>query len=470
MAPNISFKLALFAGLLALILGCANPDARRTPTPDLEATVDWRVATAIAAMPSPSAAPTPDLESMIEGRVAAAVAALPEPESAPTPNVYAMVESRVATVVAGIPTPTFPPTPDIDAMIATSLAATQAAVPTPTPVPTIDIREAVNRQLASRLASFPTATPTTAPTPTVAATPTPTLADLVNRVKPSVVKITRSGGGGSGVIFDVDEEYAYIVTNYHIIGTASSGISVIVNNSDYYDASWVGYNSILDLAVLRIPCVKCQMVPLGGTEDVHIGTDVVIFGYPVGSVTGETVVKRGVVSAIGPFRGFEGGDKIQTDVAINAGNSGGPMFSMSGEVIGINTYRTLNSSSQGQGFAIPADTVRAEIERLRRGSVTDELEFTISRAGAASRTFQMFAGSRLAFSITTNPRVDFRIVATGGKVVFHKENTLFVEGEITSDGTGIYRLRWTTKNPNTYIRLRFEYDPVPAPDPPLADA
>ena len=184
------------------------------------------------------------------------------------------------------------------------------------------------------------------------------------------------------MIFEVEDGYAYIVTNNHVVGDVAIGlpiITVIVDNSTTYDSELLGYNSIVDLAVLRIPCRNCDSAPIGRTSDARAGKEVIIIGYPTGSVSGDAIVTRGIVSAIGPLQGYEGGDTIQTDAAINPGNSGGPMLSLSGEVLGINTFKTVGTRIEGQGFAIPADKLQEQIPQLREGGIVDEIVLTETR-------------------------------------------------------------------------------------------
>ena len=452
-------KTLAFGLLMILTMGCGGSSSQPVAAPDLQATIDGSVATAIASLPTATAMPTPNINAAVEGRVAAAIASLPTPSAIPTPDLDAMVVGHVATAMASYQTPPAVPTHDINATVESQMSATVAAMPTATSTSTPDISGTVESSIAATVAAMPTATAVPKPSPTIAVTPTPTVEEMINRVRPSVVRISHSGGSGSGVIFHTDDEAAYILTNLHVIGDATIAIPVEVNNSQYFDAIRVGYNRFVDLAVLQIPCNICQAVPIGRLADVNVGASVVSIGYPKGAVTGNAIITRGVVSAIGPLPGYQGGDTIQTDAALNPGNSGGPMFSLSGEVIGINTFKRVGVVIEGQGFAIPADTLREEVVRLRHGAVLDELAITLA---PFSRDFLLDRGSTLAFSVSTNSRVDFRIQGPGDQVIFSEDSTLFVEGEFIAEVTGIYRFVWNISQPNIYIRLRFEYEPVVA--------
>ena len=251
------------------------PTATATPTPDIDATVEARMAATLTAIPAPTATP------------------IPEPTATPTPRPTATPTPRPTATSTPRPTATSTPRP--------------TATPTPRPTATSTPR--------------PTATPT--PKPTATPTPLPSLSAMVERVRPSVVLVQTDFGHGSGMIFDVDGRNAYIVTNHHVVAGASS-IAVTVNDSSSYDAEALGYDSSFDLAVLRIQCGSCKAVSFGKSEDLKTGMEVVVIGYPGGSVQGVASVTRGIVSAIGPHPYYQGGETIQTDAGINPGNSGGP--------------------------------------------------------------------------------------------------------------------------------------------------
>lgn len=169
---------------------------------------------------------------------------------------------------------------------------------------------------------------------------------------------------GSGFIIDAT---GYIVTNYHVIEGAQS-ISVTLYNNRTYKAKLVGSDSITDLALLKIEAAQpLPFVPWGVSADAKIGEWIIAIGNPLG-LGGS--VSIGIISASqrdihrGPYD-----DYLQTDAAINHGNSGGPMFNVRGEVIGINS--AIISSSQdggsiGLGFAISSDLAKGIIDQLKQ--------------------------------------------------------------------------------------------------------
>jgi serine protease Do len=219
-------------------------------------------------------------------------------------------------------------------------------------------------------------------------------ADLAARLQPAVVNITTkqkvqvgnlfnpfSGsrqpvvqdqqGGGSGFIISAD---GYIVTNNHVItggpqGNAVDSVTVTLSDRKEYTAKIIGRDAQSDLAVLKIEAGgNLPFVEMGNSSDVRVGDWVVAIGNPFG--LGSTVT-AGIISALQRNTG-EGGayDRfIQTDTAINQGNSGGPLFDLNGRVIGINN-RLISpvGANVGINFAIPADAAKPVVQALRSGS------------------------------------------------------------------------------------------------------
>ena len=285
----------------------------------------------------------------------------------PVPTATRDIEATVqAAVAAALPTATPTPTPDIDATVEARMAATLAAIPTPTLVPTA----------TPTPTSVPTATPTSTPLPTATPTPRPTptkdpaaaLSAMVKQVRPAVVRIQTSSGSGSGVIFETQGQTGYVVTNHHVV-EGEVQVSVIVNDSTTYSGSVLGTDSVRDLAVVSICCARFQALPFGNAAALQPGDEVVAIGYALG-LPGQATVTRGIVSAV-RYDSTHRSDVIQADAAINPGNSGGPMLSISGEILGINTFRYDESQSgrptEGLGFAISGTTVQQQIPTLRAG-------------------------------------------------------------------------------------------------------
>jgi S1-C subfamily serine protease len=172
---------------------------------------------------------------------------------------------------------------------------------------------------------------------------------------------------GSGIVIDTE---GHVLTNNHVVEGASK-ITVKLGASDTaYDATVVGTDPATDIAVLKVDAPQSQLHPLtlGHSSEVEVGDPVVAIGNPFGL---DRTVTSGIVSAlqrqIQAPNGFSIDNVIQTDAAINPGNSGGPLINAEGEVIGINSQIETGGSGSGNvgiGFAIPIDTVRAELNQL----------------------------------------------------------------------------------------------------------
>ena len=182
--------------------------------------------------------------------------------------------------------------------------------------------------------------------------------------EPSVVLIETDMATGSGFIITDD---GYVVTNYHVVEDART-IDVVLFDNSSYRATLEGYDSSNDVAVLKMEG-EFQPVKLGSSDDLIVGDQVVAIGNPLGELTSTLTV--GYVSAKGRDVSTDSAtiNMLQTDCAINSGNSGGPLFNMKGEVVGITTakYSGLSASGasiEGIGFAIPMDDAVGIIDDL----------------------------------------------------------------------------------------------------------
>lgn len=176
-------------------------------------------------------------------------------------------------------------------------------------------------------------------------------------------------GLGSGFLISPD---GYILTNDHVAGNAKE-ITITLTNKEKYNAKLVGTDLVSDIALLKINGKDLPYLRLGNSDDVLIGEWVIAIGNPFGlfDISDKPTVTVGVVSATGMNLNAEQGriyrGMIQTDAAINQGNSGGPLLTSEGEVIGVNAVIfTPNQGNIGLGFAIPINRVKSIVTELKR--------------------------------------------------------------------------------------------------------
>ena len=172
----------------------------------------------------------------------------------------------------------------------------------------------------------------------------------------------RAVSGGSGVIISPGGE---ILTNYHVIASMGGGENAIeVKTSDLktYKATVLGKDKELDIALIKIDAVHLPFAKLGDSDSLRIGEWVVAIGNPFGL---EHTVTQGIISAKGRKLDTGVSSFLQTDAAINRGNSGGPLLNLKGEVIGINA--AINPAGQNIGFAVPISQVNRILKDLRSG-------------------------------------------------------------------------------------------------------
>jgi 2-alkenal reductase len=207
------------------------------------------------------------------------------------------------------------------------------------------------------------------------------ITQTVEKVGPAVVTVTGTVPGqvtffgrepdgkssGSGVIISQD---GYIVTNNHVVEGVSD-LAVILSDGTQLPAELISTDIFADLAVLKADGRMPAVATLGNSDNLKSGESVIAIGSPLGEFRNTVTV--GVISATGRSldtgNGYFMEDLLQTDAAINQGNSGGPLVNLNGEVIGINTLivrggNGSNTVAEGLGFAIPSNTVRLIAERI----------------------------------------------------------------------------------------------------------
>ena len=272
---------------------------------------------------------------------------------------------------------------------------------------------------------------------------------------------------GSGFIISAD---GYVVTNYHVIDKAT-GVSITTHGGQSLKATVVGYDSANDIALLKVAGENMPFVTLGSSDKMAVGDQVVAIGNPLGDLTSTLTV--GYISAKDRVLSTDGSviNMLQTDAAINAGNSGGPLFNMSGEVIGIITAKFSGNSSsgasiEGLGFAIPTDDVAGILSDLKQyGYVTGAyLGVYVRDVDASAQSYGIPAGAYIDETMKgycaekAGIRAGDIIVNVGGYDVnsvtsLTRALRRFKAGETTS--MTVYR-----NGQNVYLTITFDEKPV----------
>ncbi len=235
-------------------------------------------------------------------------------------------------------------------------------------------------------------------------------------------------GSGSGFVWD---DRGHVVTNFHVVQNSDSQKVTLGDNS--YDARTVGFARDQDLAVLRIDAPRDKLVPLklGTSRNLEVGQKVYAIGNPFGF---DYTLTTGIVSALGRTIQSPSNasifDVVQTDAAINVGNSGGPLLDSGGRLIGVNTaIYSPSGASAGIGFAVPVDTVsRIVPELIAHGRIVrpvmgvgfdDQLSAVVTRRLGVEGVLirEVYEGSGAAVAGVEATRVDSRGRVIPGDVV-----------------------------------------------------
>lgn len=200
------------------------------------------------------------------------------------------------------------------------------------------------------------------------------IADAVEKVYDSVVTVKNYVRGqlystGSGFVFKTDDKYGYILTNYHVINGGSQ-VSVVFTNNKEENVNVVGYDEYSDVAVLAVEKSSIiSIAQIGSSENLRIGDTTFAVGTPVDSSVYSWSVTRGILSGKNRIVQVDNYvmSVLQTDTAINSGNSGGPLCNSNGEVIGITNMKLASSQIEGMGFAIPIEDAIKNAESIISG-------------------------------------------------------------------------------------------------------
>lgn len=201
--------------------------------------------------------------------------------------------------------------------------------------------------------------------------------ESVNKVYDSVILVeTYSGsrqlGSGTGFIYKADDKYGYILTNHHVIED-SENIMITNNSGEEIEAKLLGSDEFSDIAVLRIDKSSVMKVAeIGTSANLEIGDSLFTVGSPLGSEYMGTVT-RGILSgkdrivSVTLSSGKYRMEVLQTDAAVNPGNSGGPLVNINGEVVGVISLKLVEDQIEGMGFAIPIEVAMAYANKLESG-------------------------------------------------------------------------------------------------------
>ena len=190
------------------------------------------------------------------------------------------------------------------------------------------------------------------------------LSAIIERVRPSVVKIFNDGQG-SGVIFDTQGQTAYVMTASHAGDDPTEDIIVRVHDEDYYVGTLLRRDPVRDLAVVTICCGDFTAAEFGSSDDINVGDDLIVVGYPYGfNLVGPASATKGIVSAK-PFSFVRDRLAVQTDAALNPGYSGSPFMSLDGRVVAISSSSVATARSEGLHFGVAESTVQEHLSALR---------------------------------------------------------------------------------------------------------
>lgn len=263
-------------------------------------------------------------------------------------------------------------------------------------------------------------------TSTSSATTVTDVSDIVKNVMPAIVQVTNVGyseyqtfigtfrqpteSAGSGIIISQDDDYIYIATNNHVVSDSTS-LTVTFANDKAVSAEVQGTDPDTDLAVVKVKVSDIdsdtlsaiKVATIGSSKDLNVGESAIVIGNALGY--GQSVT-TGVISALDREVSVEGENGetitnklIQTDAAVNPGNSGGALLNMNGEVVGIVSAKYSDTDVEGMGYAIPISSASSVIQSLIKGeTVTHDNEAASSETGAYLGIYGMDINSQTSMS------------------------------------------------------------------------
>ena len=222
-------------------------------------------------------------------------------------------------------------------------------------------------------------------------------------------------GTGTGFVYKKDSKYGYLLTNYHVVSGANT-LKVILSNDESVEATYVGGDQYLDLAVIKIDASKVlDVATIGSSENSKLGDTVFTVGSPQGKTYRGSVTsgilsgKDRVVSVAVDNSSTEdyAMKVLQTDAAVNPGNSGGPLVNIKGEVIGIISMKIVDDEIEGMGFAIPIEDVMTHISELESGKEIDRPMIGVSLINVSDKT------SLYRYNISVDKNITEGVIVAG---------------------------------------------------------
>lgn len=270
------------------------------------------------------------------------------------------------------------------------------------------------------------------------------IATSVGKIYDAAVTIQNYQNGrltssGSGFVYKKEGEYAYILTNHHVIEDATK-LLITLSSDDQIEGETLGSDPYLDLAVVRVSSEKVSLVAtLGKSEDSNIGDTVFTVGTPIGyeyrgSVTKGTLSGKNRMVTVSINSNSDWiMNVLQVDAAINPGNSGGPLLNANGEVIGINSLKLVEDQIEGMGFAIPIEYAMKYVDDLEAGKELERpfVGITMLNVTDSYRVYQ--------YGIRLDPEIEEGVVVTGVSTGSGAEQAGIKKGDviISVNGTSV---------------------------------
>lgn len=270
------------------------------------------------------------------------------------------------------------------------------------------------------------------------------IATSVGKIYDAAVTIQNYQNGrltssGSGFVYKKEGEYAYILTNHHVVEDATK-LLITLSSDDQIEGETLGSDPYLDLAVVRVSSEKISLVAtLGKSEDSNIGDTVFTVGTPIGyeyrgSVTKGTLSGKNRMVTVSINSNSDWiMNVLQVDAAINPGNSGGPLLNANGEVIGINSLKLVEDKIEGMGFAIPIEYAMKYVDDLESGKELERpfVGITMLNVTDSYRVYQ--------YGIRLDPEIEEGVVVTSVSTGSGAEQAGIKKGDviISVNGTSV---------------------------------